>query len=301
MRYVLSKYMNLKKYLLRKFRNYFVEINPNFFRPSSHPYISGDTFRNFSNHVFDDSKSFNPKKVRKNDIVFLKPDLVDIYFNFYHKKINNEYILITHNSDVIINHDQFKYFDEKIKHWFASNLNLPNSQYISSIPNGIENRQTLSYGRLYNFNNLSKKVDFNKKIDNLILFLNDNQNNFKLDNSLQTLIQNSEMFEIKNFNNQKNYLSFISQYFFNLCFVTNKLDSFRVWESLIFGTIPICPKNQTTTNFFEIGVPLILIEDWDNLLEFNFENMIKKYLIKDISKYSKSSFWINRIEKLKTK
>ena len=34
---------------------------PSLFRPSSKPFVSGDTFRKFSDHIFDETKSLNPK------------------------------------------------------------------------------------------------------------------------------------------------------------------------------------------------------------------------------------------------
>ena len=43
---------------------------PNIFRPSSKPYISGDTLRNMSDHIFDESKNINIKKIKKPMISF---------------------------------------------------------------------------------------------------------------------------------------------------------------------------------------------------------------------------------------
>ena len=55
-----------------------------YFRFSSEPYISGDTFRKFSDFVFDEDKSFNPEKVLTNNFVFVKTDLIQSYFNEIH-------------------------------------------------------------------------------------------------------------------------------------------------------------------------------------------------------------------------
>ena len=38
-----------------------------------------------ADHVFDEGKTLNPSKVKKNDIVFLKTELKEIFFNYYHK------------------------------------------------------------------------------------------------------------------------------------------------------------------------------------------------------------------------
>ena len=57
-------------------------------------------------------------------------------------------ILITHNSDIEIGNNEEKYFDDKLVHWFASNLVIDSSKSISPIPLGLENRRYLSNGRL---------------------------------------------------------------------------------------------------------------------------------------------------------
>ena len=58
---------------------------PNLFRPSSKPYLSGDTLRNFSDHIFDESKSIDPKNIKNKDIVFVNTDVIDIFLKQFFK------------------------------------------------------------------------------------------------------------------------------------------------------------------------------------------------------------------------
>src|SRR5690348_15017618 len=70
------------------------------FRPSSYPYISGDTFRAFCDHVFDETNvPFDPTKIQFADTVFVRNDVLDIFFSRYHPYIPHPYILISHNGD----------------------------------------------------------------------------------------------------------------------------------------------------------------------------------------------------------
>lgn len=296
--------MNLKSKILKKFRYYTTEHYPNLFRPSSHPYISGDTFRNFSDHIFDEARTLDPKRVQKDDVVFLKTDLIDIYFNFYHKEIKNRYILITHNSDFTIGPQEFKYYDEKIKHWFTINLNLPNSKSISSIPIGIENRRFLSHGRIQNFKKYSKMSNNNKFNENIIFCSFNSHTNVELRKPLLELVSKSNNFVVQNFTNQKSYLNSLQKYHFNLCPEGNGIDTHRVWESLALGVTPICKKNFTNLNFSELGVPMYLITDWQNIYNIDIEkykSLNKNKTILELSKYAKSDFWLNKIKKLKDK
>ena len=70
-----------------------------------------------------------------------------MYFKTIHKKIRNEYILITHNSDFDISDKEIANKDKKIVHWFAQNLVVKASSDISPIPIGLENLRRLKYGR----------------------------------------------------------------------------------------------------------------------------------------------------------
>ena len=139
------------KYFKLKFFELTFERYPNLFRPSSKPFISGDSFRNIANHVFDETKSFKGSDVKEKDIVFVNPTVIDFYFHLIHPEINNKYILITHNSDIRIGKSINKHLDEKIIHWYASNLDIKTDKNISLLPMGLENLRRLRYGRLKNF------------------------------------------------------------------------------------------------------------------------------------------------------
>ena len=147
----------------KKLKQYFFWITlerfPNLFRPSSKPFLSGDSLRKVSDHVFDESQTFNPRTVSRKDIVFLSGNLIDIYFRYYHTKINVEYILITHNSDKNITEHEYKYIDKNIVHWFAQNLEINHKEKISLIPIGLENMRRLKFGRKKWFKNSSNKTN----------------------------------------------------------------------------------------------------------------------------------------------
>jgi len=116
--------LQVKQYIGNKFRNLTLNSYPGLYRPDSSPFISGDTFRKFSDHIFDETKTLDPKKVKKNDIVFLRTDLKDIYFKHYHQKILEPYIVLMHNSDDSFEEKDISKIDEKIIHCFSQNLNI---------------------------------------------------------------------------------------------------------------------------------------------------------------------------------
>ena len=68
-------FLNRKNKLFRKLSYHSVNRNPSFLRFTSTPYISGDTFRAYADHIFDETRSINPKKIKKGDTIFLKTEL----------------------------------------------------------------------------------------------------------------------------------------------------------------------------------------------------------------------------------
>ena len=69
-----NKINNIKKTLGARFRRYTLKTNPKIYRPSSTPFISGDTFRSESSFIFDETQTFNPSSVKNNDVVFKDND-----------------------------------------------------------------------------------------------------------------------------------------------------------------------------------------------------------------------------------
>ena len=118
-------------------------------RHSSEPYLSGDTFRKYCNHIFDvTEQNFVPSHVKTGDLIFVAPrdydnqtlyESINDFFKNYHPFIKNKYILVTHNSDLNIT-EQFRDYleSETLFVWFAQNVAFSHPKLIP-IPIGLEN------------------------------------------------------------------------------------------------------------------------------------------------------------------
>ena len=85
-----------------KFYIYYQKHLKKYFKLSSTPYVSGDTFRAQSNHVLDDTSKIDPKKVKTGDILFVKTDYLDEFIHNCLPVLPDSLKLITHNSDINI-------------------------------------------------------------------------------------------------------------------------------------------------------------------------------------------------------
>tara|TARA_B100001057_G_C22747064_1_gene910180 strand:- start:80 stop:1033 length:954 start_codon:yes stop_codon:yes gene_type:complete len=294
-------FLNRKNKLFRKLSYHSVNQNPSFLRITSTPYISGDTFRAYADHIFDETRSINPKKIKKGDTIFLKTELKEIFFSEFHIKIPNKYILISHNSDTCINKNDLNFIDQKIIHWFAMKLNVAMNKKISPLPSGLENYRYLNNGIVRNFNK-AYKVNNNIEKSNRILCSFNVSTNKSEREPLMEIAKVSENIDIKNFSDNSEYLNNLSNYRYNLCPEGNNFESHRIWETLFFNNYPVVKNNSVNLNFVNLGVPLIMLNSWESLKTENIYQTLNKNIPiseSDPRQFVYFEFWKHLIESKK--
>lgn len=255
------------KYLKLQFYYFTFERFPNLYRPSSKPFISGDTFRSIADHIFDESKSFNPSHVNYGDVIFLMSDLYETFFKTHHPNIQEKYILITHNSFINLSKEVKIYIDEKILHWYVLNLELENTENYSIIPYGLENLRNFKFGRKKWF------VKKDNLKNNLILSSFSNYSNYPIRKKIQNISMKSSLIKQQNFSTLDEYFNELKNSLFVICPPGKGNDTSRIWESLIFDTFPILVIDGFTNNLKKIGVPGIYLENWEDILSFDEDKL----------------------------
>ena len=291
----------VKSLIKNKLRTLSIDRYPGIFRPSSSPFLTGDSIRNYCDHIFDETSSFNPLDVKENDIIFLKTDLKNIYFKYYHPSIRSKYILITHNSDISIEKEDLVYLDNKIKHWFATKLNVLASNNLSALPYGSENRRWLKNGLVKNYKRILTVPT--KKNDRILCSFNPNTNLVERAPLMNIAKQKKDIIDINNFAESNTYLKELSNYSFNLCPEGNNYESHRIWESLIFKTTPIVINNIVNQNFYNMGIPLIILDSWNDLISLTINDLHKinkKNLNKNYEIFVDLNFWKSQIQLAKS-
>ena len=283
----------------RRVINYLLHKFTFIYRPSSRPYISGDTFRKISDHIYDESKKMNPLKVKKNDIVFISSTLIDTFFIEIHPLINNEYILISHNSDRNITQEEIKHIDNKILHWFAQNMVGKNNK-ISVMPIGLENLRYQLNGVLSDFQ-ITENIEKSKTTLSSFNVVTNNKERKKVLESLK----NNRFIENNSFGNHREYFEELKKYKFNLCPEGNGLDTHRIWESLLASVIPVMIRNTFTENLASLNFPIMLLDEWEDFNSFSIEDLNKYYKKETASKsffdIVSYEYWLNKIKSKKKK
>jgi len=245
-------------------------------RPASYPYISGDGFRRFAQHCFDENhKNIKIEQIKEGDIIFVATHFLEIFFNIFHSKIKVKYKLISHNSDALVDSGLTSLINDRIEVWYAQN-NMTSHPKIIAIPIGLENLHHYNRGRPGFYNVLRKqKLHFRK---NKILFGFNIQTNYtERIKAYNFANKSSYAVELPRNLDQWNYLQTILNYKFVLSPPGNGLDTHRTWESMYLGAVPIVADSEAMRSFELLGLPLWVVKDWDELLSADKSFLEAKY------------------------
>jgi hypothetical protein len=87
---------------------------------------------------------------------------------------------------------------------------------------------------------------------------------------------------------------------FVICPEGNGIDTHRLWEALYLKTIPIMKKNKISPFLKKINLPILVLNKWTDLLEYDEKKLKKLYLSKKKlfnNKYLFQHYWKRIITK----
>ncbi|EPZ30862.1 hypothetical protein ROZALSC1DRAFT_26557 [Rozella allomycis CSF55] len=238
-----KNFLKLEKYLMRNDPDLFKNIDIVNNRRSSFPYISGDSYRAFADKIYDET-TFEKKygfdrilNITKNDIVFVKTDLLK-YFNRTFYKVSEPFILVTTNSA-----DSAPQGFENILNspfliaWFAQNAEYLHPK-LHALPEGLPNR----YWEHGNLEKITANAAFQKPFKDRKYLVNAvfnvGTNSRKRAPVLRHIkrikgsyVAYPVLYDV--------YLKELGETKFVACPAGKGLDTHRLWESFILGAVPI--------------------------------------------------------------
>ena len=272
---------------------------------SSYPYITGNTFRAFCDHIIDDYvTNLIPENVEYGDTIFVKTEFLHLFFTRFHPKIANAYILVTHNSDYQSPGPYGEYLDNpKLIAWFAQNVENASHPKLHPIPIGIANR-CWWHGSIETLHRLLKVRELVTK--KILLYLNVNSETYPGERghvfekfSPLSFCKSSGFSTEGGYIAWGNYLLELAESHFVLSPRGNGLDCHRTWETLYMGSIPIL-RSSSSDSMFD-GLPVIIINDWE---EVTFDFLLRKLKEMGGLKYSReklfADYWFDLINSYKT-
>lgn len=196
------------------------------------------------------------------------------------KYFKNPFVLITHNSDGIVEDDETTTYllaQPTIVRWYAQNLTVIHEK-LRVLPIGIANDQW-PHGNtdkiMENLDNLkTKKAYFNFNIRT-----NEDKRSECYNKLVSKLSPDPPV-------SPNEYHKILSQYEFCICPEGNGVDTHRLWEALYLKCIPIVLQSSHIDILrTQLNIPMVVLQSWDELdiseLDYN------QYPIHDNNYYTK--------------
>jgi hypothetical protein len=265
-------------------------------RPSSAPYVSGDSFRALSDHRLEEKGQLEPARIRDGELVFVKSDRLPIFFSDYLPSIRARFVLVSHNSDANIDEALARRADdERIIRWFAHNL-LATHPKLEAVPIGLENLWLHANGEVRDFDRLRSGLREKK---NRILYAFSLGTNPAERGPALAALKSSRLADGPSWTTSSAYRECLAGYSFVASPPGNGFDCHRTWEALYLGTIPIVKRSP----FFEAfpGLPVLVVDDWREIATWDEDFLKLTYdrLQPQIAPcpYLRMDYWIDEIDK----
>jgi hypothetical protein len=280
----------------------------------------------------EDYKNYlNIKEIKNRDVIYINPIYLDDFIENQLKILNKKVILVINHNDFSFPHhlSNFDNFNELISspfihHMFIQNCSVSDHPKITQIPIGIcfhlqaynnvwqekkrcvEEQEkillsirnfSLSKPRIiqafgdFHLNDTIKKG--NRCMSNV---LNEDRTSIyeSLKNSPATLFLENRL-------PRSNLWKIKAKYAFSICPHGNGYDTYRVWEDLALGIIPIVKSSPLDPLYKQF--PIAIVSDWNEITLDNLVIWYQKYkdeiLSESTFKKLKLKYWLDKIDNAK--
>jgi hypothetical protein len=255
--------------------------------------VYGLHFRNLSDNIGPDlyRPDNNYQNIDKeHQTIYSGVEFVDQALKYIRNNADKKFTLITHNSDNDAEEQDIPY---NLVHWYTQNLNFKHEK-VSPLPIGFENPFWHPWKEEIILNSKPSR----KRIPAPFAQFNPVTN--KQDRGLVlNLITRKQVtayiFNCINGQNFETYVENMNTYTYCLCPRGNGIDTHRIWEALYFGCIPIVKRH--ITHEFEHELPIIFVDDWEEL-DDNYISKEKEKLNNNFdSPILSMKYWADKIYK----
>jgi hypothetical protein len=268
-------------------------------RPSSAPFISGDTFRSVSDYRWEkNSKSAHSSHLKAGDIIFCESELLEELAEKVLNPSTVPLIVILANSDQ--NHTNSyikKIYRRNNIQYFAQNLveDIPNFHVL---PIGIENAWRSHHGLIRQREAEGSSTE--GRINRIMWGFTAATNPTVRNKAITDLERCSFADRILNVHS-KEHQSLLKKYAFVASPPGNGIDTHRMWEALYFKSIPIVLPSYMNFHYQSIGLPIWIVDSYEELAEISEGELREKYdsLKAGFSNQSIwAKYWINDIQSI---
>jgi hypothetical protein len=259
-------------------------------RPVSFPFISGDTFRSLAEHVWEHGNmEITPNKIKPGDVIFCQSELLEDLCEKVLSHSSARVTILLGNTDRNFTQQLADLFaNTGVVKTFAQNLvhHIPG---VEPLPIGLENASYSLNGRPRDFNAI--RIKSQKRIFRVMWAFSIETNVLQrtmASNELATIPVADRIGPIK----AKQHREALTRYGFVASPPGNGLDCHRTWEAMYLGCVPIVLRSHMTQEYEKLGLPLWVVDSFDDLRDLTEGELQKKYW--ELStKFDSEAMWID--------
>jgi hypothetical protein len=233
-----------------------------YFRKTSSPFISQDTFRRFVDFNHEDKTEFSMDQIASARVIFCNSGSVETFLDLYGKKIQAK-VLIFGNNDVDFESFPYK-LPGSVRRVYLQNSSI-SDRFFHTLPIGLENLAHYRNGlpRLFTVELSAKKKNGKALVGP---FGDTHENRKSLFAFSNNLPRNIDFLTERI--NPTQYAHISSNYSYIFCPRGNGLDTHRFWETLYRGSLPVVLKSRWSDSIKDLGIPLLAVENWLEAIDF---------------------------------
>lgn len=200
-----------------------------------------------------------PRALRDAEVIFVYTHLAGAFFQKILPRLENPFILMTHNSDHGVDARFIPFLeDSRILRWYAQNLEADHEKLVS-LPLGAANSQW-PHGRL----DLLHEAASRRPSRTGLVYMNfDPRTNPAQRQPVLDALRGHPLVTESSGLDYGAYLGELAAHHFAVCPPGNGLDCHRIWECLYLGVIPLVSARFRLCGFDDL--PILYVEEWGRI------------------------------------
>ena len=194
----------------------------------------------FKKHFVNSFTTCNISNIKNGSTIFIKPNFLDMFLKYMFPKIKKRIYLYTGASDYSIDEKYMKYVkNSRIIKWIGHNIEFQHEKIVK-IPLGFSNKSAENEELL---NKLSeRKIGYSMKEPKMFIsYMEETHDKRK---NLLSMFENKKWVIFGKKCAFETYMENINKHKFVLCPRGNGVDTYRFWETVFMGSIPVVESSN---------------------------------------------------------
>lgn len=240
-------------------------------RPSSFPFISGDSFRASADHVWETKFRFSGIDVQEGEVVFCESEKADEQFIDVMRDVSKPFVLLLGNSDLNQGRNLthlMSQLNPKVA-VFAQNL-MEDVNRAEVLPIGLENAWRANFGRVSGFK-AQRRRDSQKTFR--VMWGFSERTNPPVRSTVAGHLTQIAVADRQPYLSAADHRKALATYAFVASPPGNGLDTHRTWEAMYLRCVPIVLRSEMTERYAKLGLPVWVVDSYAELSAQNEQTL----------------------------